>query len=76
MKKQRIEHNSTLDALITVSKRLNSYESQFNMDSEIFYDNYQKGLVEDSSVFIDWANDYQHYFGLRLELERRLKHAA
>ena len=76
MRKQRIEYNSALDALIAVSKRLNGYENRFNMDSEIFYDNYQKGLVEDSSTFVDWANDYQHYFRLRLDLEQRLRHAA
>lgn len=76
MRKQRIEHNSALDALVTITKRLSSYESQFKMDSEVFYDSYRKGFIADDSVFIDWANDYQHYFGLRLDLERRLKHAA
>jgi hypothetical protein len=76
MRRQRIEYNSALDALIAVSKRLSGYENRFNMDSENFYDNYQKGLVEDNSTFIDWANDYQHYLSLRLNLEQRLKHAA
>ena len=36
MKKQRIEHNSALDALITVSKRLSCYEIEYKMDSEKF----------------------------------------
>lgn len=76
MKKQRSEHNSALDALITVAKRLQGYESQFNMNSEVFYDRYRKGLMDDDSIFIDWSNDYQHYFSLRLSLEQRLKHAA
>jgi hypothetical protein len=31
MRKQRIEHNCALDALITMSKRLNGYEMQHKM---------------------------------------------
>jgi hypothetical protein len=76
MQYQRIIHSTPIDALIAVTKRLSFYEMQQAMSSEDFYDRYQKGLLSDEIVFVEWANDYQHYLALRFQLEQRLKHAA
>ena len=38
MRKQTIEYTSPLDALVAVTKRLSTYESQQQMDSEEFFD--------------------------------------
>lgn len=76
MRKQQVQYTSPLDALIAVAKRLSVFESQHNMDSEDFFDLYSKGELSDEAVFIEWANDYRYYFGLRQDLESRLNNVA
>lgn len=72
MRKERVQYTSPLDALIAVAKRLSLYENQQNMKSEDFFDRYSKGQLSDEAVFIEWANDYRHYLGLRQDLEKQL----
>lgn len=69
MKKQRIEYDSPVDALVAVAKRLSIYETRYRMASEEFFDKFSKGQLEDTEDFIEWANDYQHYIVLRREIE-------
>ncbi|MBI5919106.1 MAG: hypothetical protein HY849_07025 [Nitrosomonadales bacterium] len=76
MRKQRVTYTSPLDALVAVSKRLSLYESQRGMDSEAFFDRYQKGLIDDDADSLDWANAYQHYVALHQQLESQLRVAA
>lgn len=76
MKKHRIVYDSSIDALIAISKRLSVYESRYRMESEEFFDKFSKGQSEDSVDFIEWANDYQHYMTIRREIEIQLQHVA
>jgi hypothetical protein len=76
MQKHIIEYDTSLDALISVTKRLSKYENRYNMMSEVFFDKYQKGLMEDEIDFVEWSNDYQHYLEIRLSVERRLQNVA
>ena len=76
MRKQTIQYTSPIDALIAVTKRLSIYESQQEMDSEEFFDQYTRGQLSDDAVFIDWANDYRHYLQLRQKLIERLSDVA
>jgi hypothetical protein len=76
MKKQQIIYTSPLDALIAVAKRLSLYESRYGMDSEEFFDRYNKGQLSDEECFIEWANDYRHFLGLRQDVEHRLQYVA
>ncbi len=76
MMKQTIEYTSPVDALVAVAKRLSTYERQKGLDSEDFYNQYRNGQISDDIVFIEWANDYQHYLEIRLALEKKLQHAA
>ena len=76
MLKQTIQYTSPLDALVAVAKRLSLYESQQGMDSEDFFDRYNRGELGDDITFIEWANDYRHYLDIRKDLEKRLKRAA
>ena len=76
MKKTRIEYSSPLDALIAISKRLSTREEKFGMTSELFYDKFKKGMLDDTLEFIEWANDYQHYLDLHHNLEKKLRHVA
>lgn len=75
MRKQRSEYDSPVDALVAVAKRLSVYEDRYQISSEDFFDKFCKGQMEDSMDFIEWANDYQHYMAIRLEIERHLLHA-
>lgn len=76
MRKQRNICTSPLDALVSVSKQLSLYENRHNMDSETFFDRYQKGLAGDKAESVEWANAYQHYVALHQQLESRLRVAA
>lgn len=76
MKKQTILYTSKLDALIAIAKRLSLYESQQKMDSEEFFYQYNQGLLSDDILFIEWANDYQHYIALHQELSEKLNYVA
>ncbi len=76
MKKQVIQHTTPIDALVAVTKRLSIYENQQGLNSEDFFDQYKDGLISDDIVFIEWANDYQHYLEIRSVLEKKLQYAA
>lgn len=76
MRKQRNEYDSPLDALVAIAKRLSVNEDRYRMSSEDFFDKFSRGQLEDSVDFVEWANDYQHYMAIRLELERQLQHVA
>jgi len=76
MRKQRIEYDSPVDALVAIAKRLNFYEGRYQMASEEFFDKFSKGQSEDSEDFVEWANDYQHYMAVRREIEGQLQHVA
>lgn len=76
MRKQRIEYDSLVDALVAVTKRLSAYEDRYRMSSEEFFDKFYKGQMEDSMDFVEWANNYQHYMAVKLEIERHLRRVA
>jgi hypothetical protein len=76
MLKQTIQYTSPVDALVAIAKRLNTYESQQGLTSEEFFHQYKSGQLSDDEIFIEWANDYQHYLAIRADLEKKLQHAA
>jgi len=76
MKKERSQFSSPVDALVAVTKRLSVFENRYRMRSEEFFGAYEKGRMEDSADFVEWANDYQHYLAIRLEIEEHLRHVA
>ena len=76
MRKQKIEYDSSIDALVDIAKRLSVNEDRYQMTTEDFFDKFSKGHLEDSIDFVEWANDYQHYLAIRLQLERHLQHVA
>ena len=76
MIKKRIEHGSPVEALIAIVKRLNVLESRYRMSSEDFFDQYTKGSLDDNLDFVEWANDYRHFFAIKLDLEEMIRHVA
>ncbi len=65
MRKQTIQYDSPVDALVAVSKRLSGYETRYRLESEEFLNSYKNGQIADEIDFIEWANDYQHYLAIR-----------
>jgi len=76
MRKQRIEYNSPVDALVAIAKRLQSFEYSYKITSEEFYNSFAKGQLDDSIDFTEWSNDYRHYLAIRTEIEGLLRHVA
>jgi hypothetical protein len=76
MRKQTIQYTSSLDALVAVAKRLSMNETQYRMESEEFFDQYNRGQFSDDAVFVEWANDYRHYLALHQELAQKLQNVA
>jgi len=76
MRKERVEYDSLVDALVAITKRLSVYEGRYEMTSEEFFDKFAKGQSEDTEDFVEWANDYQHYVAIRREIEAHLQHVA
>jgi hypothetical protein len=76
MKKKTSSYDTSVDALVAVTKRLTSYEDRYHMISEEFFDSYTKGKLQDTEDFVEWANDYKHYMALKLEVERSIRHVA
>lgn len=76
MRKQINVYDSSIDALVAVSKRLSVLEDRYHMKSEDFYDKFGKGQLEDSIDFVEWANDYQHYLAIRYDIENQISNVA
>jgi len=76
MQKHIIEYDTSLDALISVTKRLSTYENRYHMMSESFFDKYRKGQMGDDIEFVEWSNDYLHYLEIRLKVEKQLQNVA
>ena len=76
MQKKTSRYDTSVDALVAVTKRLTSYEDRYRMTSEEFFDSYTKGKLQDTEDFVEWANDYKHYMALKLEVERSIRHVA
>lgn len=69
MKKQRIEYDSPVDAIVAIARRLSLYEERHGMSFETFLDKFSKGQMEDSLDSVEWASDYQHYLALKPDVE-------
>ena len=76
MRKKQVQYTSALDALLAVAKRLSLYEDRHDINSEDFFDRYSKGEFADEVIFVEWANDYRHFLGLRRDIEKQLENVA
>ncbi|KPQ32820.1 MAG: hypothetical protein HLUCCA11_20495 [Phormidesmis priestleyi Ana] len=76
MRKQIVEYTSPIDALVALVRQLNTYETQYQMDSAEFFTKYSKGETGDDEIFVEWAGNYQHYLALHQELAIKLQNVA
>ena len=76
MRKEAVQFDTPLDALLAVARRLSPYEAEFGIETEEFFAKYSKGEMGDDARVIYWANDYRHYVALRSALDKKLHEAA
>lgn len=76
MRKQTIQYDSPVDALVAVAKRLARYEAGAGIESDEFFARYTRGEAGDDEHAVEWANDYRHFLAIRTELDARLHEAA
>lgn len=76
MRRQTVEYNSPVDALIALVKQLDIYEAEHKMDSAEFFAKYNKGELGDDEVFVEWSGNYKHFLAIRQELNAKLQHVA
>jgi hypothetical protein len=53
MRKQVVQFDSPLDALLAIAKRLSRREAEVGIDSEEFYARYTQGQMGDDARFVD-----------------------
>jgi hypothetical protein len=68
MRKTRITYATPIDALIALAKRLSAREQAHGFSSDIFLERYQKGELEDSAEFFEWASDYKDFIEMKSNL--------
>jgi hypothetical protein len=73
---KRTVYTSPVEALAALIRSLVAYEQRYQMSSADFYARYQRGELGDSTDFVEWAGDYQHYQEIKEELERKLTAAG
>ena len=61
-----------LDDLLALSRKLLSFEQQYNMTSAEFYARYKRGEMGDDVDFVRWAGLYRLYRELKAEIEESL----
>lgn len=76
MKIETQTYDSPIEALEALVREMVAYEMQYGMNSREFYQAFSEGRLGDSRDFIEWAGDYEHYLGLKQELEQAVKTAA
>ncbi len=69
---QRTVYASPVEAIAPLIRSLVVYEQRYQMSSADFYARYQRGKMEDSADFVEWAGDYQQYLQLKEEVEEKL----
>ncbi|MBU1488061.1 hypothetical protein KKH56_08470 [bacterium] len=52
-----------------IQTELKKYEKEFNLNSETFYKQYQKGKMGDSSEIIDWAGKFELLLDIKEEYQ-------
>ena len=72
MRIQRTVYASPVEALAALVRSLVTYEQRYQMSSADFYARYQNAEIEDTTDFVEWAGDYQHYLQIKEELEQKL----
>ncbi len=73
---QRTKFKSSIEALLSLSRVLATYEARYDMPSKEFYDLYCAGTMGDERDYVEWAGDYQHFTALKEELENKLEIAT
>ncbi len=63
------EHALLERSLNKTEAHLRGYEQRYRFSSEIFFQRYQNGELDDRNDHIDWAGEYQIYLSIREQLD-------
>ena len=64
-----LENSSPLDDFVQVIKDLRQFELEYKLESDEFFSRFQQGEMGDDIDFIRWANKYEIYQEIKIELE-------
>jgi hypothetical protein len=64
-----LENSSPLDDFVQVIKDLRQFELEYKLESDEFFSRFQRGEMGDDIDFIRWANKYEIYQEIKIELE-------
>jgi len=53
-----LEKDRAKDELLKLNTRLLNFETQYNMSSDVFYQRYENGELDDSADFTEWSSFY------------------
>jgi hypothetical protein len=62
---QRTTCFSQVEALTTLVRSLVAYEQQYQMLSTDFHTRYERGEIDDSADYVEWAGDYSITYSLK-----------
>lgn len=67
---QAWQTTSSLDDYTEVVRALTQYETIHQLSSAAFYEQFQQGKMGDSIDMIRWANKYEMYLEMKVEMEQ------
>ncbi|MFP4395210.1 MAG: hypothetical protein ACLFTI_08105 [Anaerolineales bacterium] len=70
--KESLENAAPLEDFIHVIRELTRYEMDYNMNSQTFYERFERGEMGDSIEFMRWANKYEIYQEMRADMQTLL----
>jgi len=71
--REALENASPLDDFIELVRDLVLLEQQYGMDSDQFYERFQRGELGDDLDYFDWAAKFEMYCQAKEEIEQVLE---
>lgn len=65
-----------VDALLELADEIREYEKQYGLDSEVFYEKYQRGEMGDDREIMHWAMLYSSFVEHKSRIEATLMREA
>ena len=72
MIREALRGDSPVDDFAKVVRSLALYEQKYGMESQMFYERFQRGEMGDAPDFMRWATQYEIYRELKHDLDQVL----
>lgn len=70
---EALAKSNPIDELLELLRDLVTYEEQYGMASEEFYEQFMRGELGDAADYISWAGDYETYLRFKHRIGEGLK---